>query len=421
MIQSSEMIFSIIGPPGSGKTTHAKVLSKRLKIPVLFVGELLRKSLSSRSPITEKVERIMKTGGMVPSNVIKRLIMKWVNEEKPKKGFIFDGFPRRLKDAKLLHNQVLPELNVDQLPYIGVINLDIPLETTLKRILERSKTEGKRPDDTPMSIRKRYRFYLKQKPKLKEFYSYDQRWSELDGRQKPHVVQRKIERLVKERSRFLDMQIVLFLGAPGSGKDTQAQKLEQFGYEVFSSGEAFRREISLGTKIGNLIRDRYIKIGKLVPDKYHKEVVYKQIAELIRKGKKVALTGVVRTLKQAQNLDKYLALQGNVIRHVILLNVPKKELIERLSLRRVCPKCGFNYHLKFIPPKKDGICDRDGARLIQREDETPQAIETRLKVQFYDVIKPVLAYYKKTGRLHVVDGSHSPERVANDIRSILGV
>lgn len=415
------MIFSIIGPPGSGKTTQSKVLGEKFGLPVVQVGELLRSKLASRVPLSEKIERAMKRGEIVPSNIVKRVIMEWVKKNYDKRGFILDGFPRRLKDANLLYRQILPALGVEMLPYIGAINLEIPLKTVLKRISIRGKVEGRRFDESSRITIKRYRFHLKQKPKLKEFYSKTNRWFELSGNGKVGAIQQKIEDLVIERSKFLNLQVILFLGAAGSGKDTQAQKLESFGYKTFSSGEAFRREIALGTKIGNLIKERYMNVGKLVPDRYHKDVIYKQIAELLGKGKKLVLTGVVRTILQAKRLDEYLALRGDVIKHVVLLDVPKRELIKRLSLRRVCPKCGFNYHLKFLPPKREGFCDKDGAKLVQREDETPQAIRTRLKEQFYEVINPIIAYYKKTNRLHIIDGSPSPEKVAESVRAVLGI
>lgn len=413
------VIFSIIGPPGSGKTTQANILGERFEIPVLHMGDILRTFLSSKSLIARKIKQAMTRGEMVPGSIGKRIIVKWIKKYKNTKGFILDGFPRRLKDARLFHDQILHQVNVSQLPYLGVINIDIPLEIALERVLTRSKFGCERPDENEKVTRSRYKIYLEQKPKLREFYAKMGRWFEVDGKQNVSTIQKQIERLVEEQDSFLNLQTVLILGAPGSGKDTQAQKLQIFGYESFSSGEAFRKEIAKGSKIGLLIRDRYINTGKLVPDRYHKDVIYRRLAEFINNRKKVVLTGVVRTVRQAQRLDEYLAHFGGVIKHVILLRVRKKELIERLSLRRVCPKCGFNYHLKFLPPKKDGICDKDGTKLIRRVDEDPTVVKTRLQVQFYDVIKPLITYYRKTNRLYIVDGNSTPEEVFKNVRSVL--
>uniref|UniRef100_A0A7C5US95 Adenylate kinase n=1 Tax=candidate division CPR3 bacterium TaxID=2268181 RepID=A0A7C5US95_UNCC3 len=415
------MIFSLIGPPASGKTTNSILLGERLKIPVIHIGDLLRQKLSSPSRSSENIKSIMKKGGLVSSSLIKRLIFSWIRKNDIENGFIFDGFPRRFKDVNLLHNEILPKIDICSLPFVGVFNLDISLREAVKRVSIRSRVKGERVDDKLDITKKRYDIYIKNIEKIKNFYSSSLRWFSIPGEREVSDIQKTLESLIGEQKKFRESQIILILGAAGSGKDTQAQMLSSFGYDIFSSGEAFRKEIAKKTKLGKLIKEKYINKGKLVPDIYHKDVIYKQIAEILDKGKKIVLTGVVRTLKQAKILDEYLAHRGDVVKNVILLDVPRKMLIERLSLRMVCPKCGFNYNLKYLPPKKPGICDRDGTKLVRREDETREAVNVRLKEQFYDVIKPILSYYKNTKRLHIVDGRFTPDKVFKLVRKALEI
>lgn len=421
------MIISIIGGPGSGKSTQANVLAERLGLPVFEVGEELRIVATKPTETGKKTAEYMKAGKLVPATILKRVFFDWLElntttQGKPTQGFIIDGMPRRMYDLRLFHNQILPKLPLQMLPFLGVFELGISIDTALKRINIRRESTGEkqaRADEAIKTTRFRYNWYKRNRSKIKEFYQNLDKWVEINGTPKAAAVQKVLDQKVAKEIAKRKDQLILVVGAAGSGKDTQAQRLESLGYETFSTGAAFRDEMAKKTNLGKSIENRYMNAGKPVPDKYVFQILEKQIGDRLSKGKKIAATGIVRNIHQAKWLDKWLFSRGDVLSKVVYLEVPKKDLIERLSLRRICPKCGFNYHLKFIPPKKPGTCDKDGTKLIQREDETPEAIQTRLKVQFYDVFDPIFKYYKKTDRLIVIDGKPMPDIVEKSVKKAL--
>ena len=420
VVESANMILSIIGAPGSGKSTQANVLGERLNLPVLELGEELRMVATKPTETGKKVSEYMKAGKLVPSAIIKRVFFDWVELNHVTTGFIIDGMPRRMHDIRLFHTKILPELPLSMLPYIGVFELNINLETALKRIgIRHLTTTDGRADEATKTTRFRYGWYKRNRESIKKYYESLGKWTEIDGTPKAAKVQKVLDGKVAEQTEKQKDQLIMIVGAAGSGKDTQAMKLEPLGYQVFSSGTIYREEMEKHTPLGNFIRDRYMNAGKPVPNKYHFKMLEAHLDPLLNSGKKIVATGIVRKEAQAKWLDKHLASRGDLLSKIIYLEVPKEDLIERLSLRRICPKCGFNYHLKFIPPKKEGICDKDGTKLIQREDETPSAIRTRLKLQFYDVFEPVLKYYKETNRLIVVDGKPMPEIVEKSVKKAL--
>lgn len=413
------MILSIIGSPGSGKTTQAIKLSKALNIPLLEVGKELRLIAQSSSPLGIKVASYLKSGELVPEPIIRQLFFSWIKKHHNSNGFIIDGFPRRLKDLVLFQKKILPEIPIKMLPYIGAFELNVSLQTSQQRIEDRHAISGHRSDETKETTRHRYNLYKRNRVKVKNYYNSINKWIEINGEPNSKIVQKILKQKINGQINKYKDQLIMIIGAAGSGKDTQAMKLEPLGYHPFSSGAIYRSEMENKTILGNFIRERYMNAGKPVPNKYHFKMLSTHLAPMLSAGNKIVATGIVRKESQARWLDQYLAARGDLLSKVIYLEVPKKDLIERLSLRRICPKCGFNYHLKFIPPKREGVCDKDGAKLIQREDETPSAIKTRLKLQFYDVFKPVFDYYKASSRLIVVDGKPAPEIVEKSVKKAL--
>jgi adenylate kinase len=130
------------------------------------------------------------------------------------------------------------------------------------------------------------------------------------------------------------------------------------------------------------------------------------------------LDGFPRTIEQAQALDSQLAELGRRITTVLLLDVPDEEVVRRLSGRRVCVKAGHNYHVEFDPPKRDAVCDQDGSRLIQRDDDNPEVIRNRLKV-YHEKTKPVIGYYEEQGLLRRIDGTRDATEVNDHIRAVI--
>lgn len=213
------------------------------------------------------------------------------------------------------------------------------------------------------------------------------------------------------------------MGAQGAGKGTQAERLAPaLNLYHLSTGEAFRSAISAQTELGVLAKG-YLDRGDLVPDDVTLGIVADKLEEIASgagPGRKdgALFDGFPRTLSQAEGLTDQLEKRSEHIAAVIEIEVPRDELIERLSGRRICPTSGTVYHIKFNPPKVAGICDKDGTPLIQREDDTPEAIARRLNL-YFEMTAPVLAYYRNLGLLETVDGRKSIDEVQADIRAIV--
>jgi len=205
------------------------------------------------------------------------------------------------------------------------------------------------------------------------------------------------------------MRLVL-IGPPGVGKGTQAAMLEQnFGVKPLSSGVIFRQEIEAETDLGRLAK-RYIDHGELVPNGVTIEMMAKRLrTDAVRKSGFV-LDGFPRTVKQAEALDELLELMDGSLDCAISIEVPDEVVVQRLSGRLGCTKCGEIYHAATKPPKREGLCDKCNSPLVVRTDDMPETIRERLRV-FHENTKPVIEYYEKQGILRRVDGSGDPQTV----------
>lgn len=197
------------------------------------------------------------------------------------------------------------------------------------------------------------------------------------------------------------MKIVL-LGPPGAGKGTQSAVLsKRYKIPHISTGDMLREAVKGSLPLG-LKAKAYMDKGELVPD----DVVIGIVVEALEKpGTKngFILDGFPRTLKQAEEFDAALKCIKSSIDMVVYFETSPEVAIERLSGRRVCKACGFNYHVKNIPPKKEGICDKCGGELFQRPDDKSETVRNRLKV-YEDQTRPLAAYYEKKGVLRKVSG-----------------
>ena len=202
------------------------------------------------------------------------------------------------------------------------------------------------------------------------------------------------------------MRIVL-LGPPGAGKGSLASLYHaRLGVPHLSTGGIFRQEIARRTALGRRVQ-RYVTSGRLVPDALVVQVMAARIARL-RRG--FVLDGFPRTAGQAAGLDRVLQRQRKPLDAAVYLTSPAVLLITRLSGRRVCGRCGENYHVRRMPPKRPGRCDRCGGRLVARKDDQPATIRTRLAID-RATARPLVAYYRRRGILYPVDGTGRVERV----------
>jgi adenylate kinase len=203
------------------------------------------------------------------------------------------------------------------------------------------------------------------------------------------------------------MRIVL-LGAPGAGKGTQCKRIAaKCGLVHMSSGDILRQERAGGTDLGKKAQS-YMDSGALVPD----DVIVKMMAGAISKAVKTGfvLDGFPRTVNQAQSLDKTLAQNSQKIDAVLNLKIDDKVIADRMTGRRSCPKCGAVYHIKNLKPKVAGVCDIDGAKLVQRPDDTLEVVKNRLKT-YHEQTEPVVGYYKKNGMVLDVDADKDVDKV----------
>ncbi len=211
---------------------------------------------------------------------------------------------------------------------------------------------------------------------------------------------------------------IIMLGAPGVGKGTQAQMIcDKYNIPHISTGDLFRSNIKNGTELGKKAKE-YMDKGQLVPDELTVELLLDRVANEDCKDGYV-LDGFPRTIPQADVLDKELTKLSDKIDFAIDVEVPDENIVRRMSGRRACLKCGATYHIEHIPPKQEGICDRCGSELVQRDDDKPETVQNRLSV-YHEQTQPLIEYYNSKNILKTVDGTKDMNDVFEDIVKILG-
>lgn len=208
------------------------------------------------------------------------------------------------------------------------------------------------------------------------------------------------------------------MGAPGTGKGTMSALIKD-SYDVVhvSTGDMLRQAVAEKTAVG-LKAQEYMNKGALVPDEIIHDIILERLAkDDIRKG--FLFDGYPRTLEQAVDLDKILDTLDMKIDRVINLEVGDEILKDRITGRRTCKDCKEIYHIRNKAPKVEGICDVCGGELVQRKDDTLEALSTRLET-YYASTRPVIEYYERKGLVSTIDAAKAADRVFEDIRSVLG-
>ena len=210
---------------------------------------------------------------------------------------------------------------------------------------------------------------------------------------------------------------LILMGPPGAGKGTQAERLvDDFDLPYYATGDILRAAVSDATELGRQAQE-YMDRGELVPDELICDVMMERI-DTPEAEDGFILDGFPRTVPQADVLHQALDRRGRSLTAALFIDAPAEEIIRRLSGRRICTKNQHVYHVEFDPPKSPGVCDQDGSRLVQRDDDKPGTIQKRLAV-YREQTAPLIERYEEQGLLRRFDGSRSPEEVHSHIRATL--
>jgi len=210
---------------------------------------------------------------------------------------------------------------------------------------------------------------------------------------------------------------IILIGPPGSGKGTQAKLLEdKYDLKQLSSGDMLRAAVAEGSEIGKKAKS-YMEAGQLVPDELVVEIVTDQIEKADGKG--FILDGFPRNVHQAEVLDRMLEENGHEIDRVPVIEVSDDRLVERVAGRFTCASCGEGYHDKFKQPEVEGVCDKcGGTEFIRRPDDNPETVRNRLDV-YHEQTKPLIDYYEQQGKVRMIDGEQSIERVTKHLEEAM--
>ncbi len=370
--------IALFGAPGAGKGTQSDLLMKKHNLVYIATGDILRQEIRSGTELGLAAKSIIETGGLVSDEIIVQIIEKKISSNPDAAGFLFDGFPRTFVQAYILEGLLLKM----HTSLTCLLFLDVSPEESFRRLLKRARTSG-RSDDTEAVIKNRLKEYQEKTAPVAQFYKDQGLFFAVDGVGSVEEINRKLEEIIDQELRKVLFNIVL-LGYPGAGRGTQARKLAQkYNLVYLSTGEMLKEEIRKKSQVGRTVQSICDK-GDLVPD----EIVIKLIEKHIRRNPEASgfiFKGFPRTLVQAYILDGLLRKINSSVSFTLDIQCPTLELIKRLDARGKTER-RMNY-------------DMETSTIVHRLE------------QHEKICLPVVDYYRKQGKMTVIDGDGSPEKV----------
>lgn len=370
--------IALFGAPGAGKGTQSELLMREHNLIYISTGDILREEIRSGTQLGLAARSIIETGGLVSDEIIVQVIEKKITSNPDAPGFLFDGFPRTFVQAYILEGLLLKM----HTSLTCLLFLDVSEEESMKRLIHRSKTSGRR-DDTEEVIKNRLKEYQDKTAPVASFYKDQGIFFQVKGTGSVDEISRRLEKIIDKELRKVLFNIVL-LGYPGAGRGTQARTLaDKYNLVYLSTGEMLKEEIQKGSAVGTEAQSIFDK-GDLVPD----EIVIKLIEKHIKRNPDAngfIFKGFPRTLVQAYILDGLLRKIHSSVSFTLDIQCPTLELIKRLDARGKTEK-----RMKY---------DMETSTIVHRLE------------QHEKICLPVVEYYRKHGKMTVINGNGSPHEV----------
>jgi adenylate kinase len=372
--------IALFGPPGAGKGTQSKLLLEKYNLTYISTGDILRKEIAEGSILGMKAKSIIEKGGLADDEIIVQIIENVITKDEGSNGILFDGFPRTIVQAYILDGLLL-RLNTS---LSAMLSLEVPREELISRMIERSKTSG-RKDDNLEVIKYRLEEYENKTKPVADFYKAKGLYHSVNGTGSIQEIFGKLTETITSTLKKKWINVVLY-GPPGAGKGTQAQKLaEKYNLVYISTGQLLRKEMREGTEIGKSVA-HHMEKGEIVPD----EIAIALIENKIRRHPEAngfIFKGFPRTIVQAYILDGLLLKLNQTISVAIGIEASTLECFKRLSARgKTDSRRPYDQNMELI---------------INRLDE----FHTRTQI--------VGEYYKKHKKFTTIDGQGSEDEIFN--------
>lgn len=446
------MNIALIGPPGSGKRTHAPYLAKTFQLSRVSSGDLFRQHVHDKTALGILASDYVQRGELVPDDLVDAMLEEWIRKHCDEPGLLFEGFPRTLEQCRFLDG-LLAEVGsrLNAVFYLRIRAAQIDERLQRRMVCPRCQASYhldyvppaqagacdvcghelvRRDDDAADVIQARKKAFDRTTQPLIAYYQQQGKLVIVDAQHqiaevrtslnnavsafsqgdKPTATPAESKQLIAQDNPGEDSAErvtagaidVVLLGAPGSGKGTQADSLcEALDLIHVATGDLFRENLKQNTELGQLAKT-YMDRGDLVPDEVTDAMVKERLGRAdARDG--FLLDGYPRNLNQAQALAELEASKGRRVTAALYIKVSDEEIVKRLSGRLICRACQTPYHREYNPPAKEGVCDQCGGELYQRDDDNPETVRSRLKT-FHAKTAPVVDFYRDAGVLMEVNG-----------------